>query len=161
MPTGPAARFGDLTAHGGPLAPGPPSKDVLIGGQPAWLGLTAAGAAALVQTFITGMKNIAKATAKVVAAAGTPALAAAQAKLVKTVAASVANMAKAMSSSGASMNACPIVKVAIPDGMGVVITPSQTVIINGMGACRVGDTIQEATSVNSIAQGLPTVIIGG
>lgn len=32
----PAARIGDQTAHGTPLAPGPGSATVLIGGQPAW-----------------------------------------------------------------------------------------------------------------------------
>lgn len=32
----PAARIGDLTAHGTPLAPGPGSPTVLIEGQPAW-----------------------------------------------------------------------------------------------------------------------------
>ena len=32
----PAARTGDLTTHGSPLAPGPGSATVLIGGQPAW-----------------------------------------------------------------------------------------------------------------------------
>lgn len=32
----PAARLGDNTAHGTPLAPGPGSVDVLIGGKPAW-----------------------------------------------------------------------------------------------------------------------------
>ena len=58
-----------------------------------------------------------------------------------------------MAASGADMHACPIVKVLMPDGPGVVITPSQTVLINGMGACRVGDMIQEATSVNTIAMG--------
>ena len=31
-----AARIGDLTSHGTPLAPGPGSFNVLIGGQPAW-----------------------------------------------------------------------------------------------------------------------------
>ena len=31
-----AARVGDMTAHGTPLAPGPGSPDVLIGGMPAW-----------------------------------------------------------------------------------------------------------------------------
>ena len=31
-----AARVGDLTSHGTPLAPGPGSFNVLIGGQPAW-----------------------------------------------------------------------------------------------------------------------------
>lgn len=32
----PAATVGDLTAHGSPLAPGPGSVNVLIGGKPAW-----------------------------------------------------------------------------------------------------------------------------
>ena len=32
----PAARLGDQTSHGTPLAPGPGSVTVLIGGQPAW-----------------------------------------------------------------------------------------------------------------------------
>ena len=32
----PAARLGDMTAHGTPLAPGPGSPTVLIGNQPAW-----------------------------------------------------------------------------------------------------------------------------
>lgn len=32
----PAARITDLTTHGAPLAPGPGSPDVMIGGLPAW-----------------------------------------------------------------------------------------------------------------------------
>ncbi len=32
----PAARLGDMTAHGSPLAPGPGSTNVFIGGRPAW-----------------------------------------------------------------------------------------------------------------------------
>ena len=32
----PAARLGDITSHGTPLAPGPGSVNVLIGGRPAW-----------------------------------------------------------------------------------------------------------------------------
>ena len=32
----PAARRGDITAHGTPLAPGPGCTTVLIGGLPAW-----------------------------------------------------------------------------------------------------------------------------
>ncbi len=32
----PAARLGDMTAHGTPLAPGPGSVNVFIGGLPAW-----------------------------------------------------------------------------------------------------------------------------
>jgi uncharacterized Zn-binding protein involved in type VI secretion len=32
----PAARMGDNTSHGTPLAPGPGCLTVMIGGQPAW-----------------------------------------------------------------------------------------------------------------------------
>jgi uncharacterized Zn-binding protein involved in type VI secretion len=32
----PAARITDITTHGSPLAPGPGSENVLIGGLPAW-----------------------------------------------------------------------------------------------------------------------------
>ncbi|HEX8190166.1 MAG TPA: PAAR domain-containing protein [Pyrinomonadaceae bacterium] len=32
----PAARTGDTTSHGTPLAPGPGAPTVLIGGMPAW-----------------------------------------------------------------------------------------------------------------------------
>jgi len=32
----PAARIGDQTSHGTPLAPGPGSVNVLVGGRPAW-----------------------------------------------------------------------------------------------------------------------------
>ena len=32
----PAARMSDVTSHGTPLAPGPGSPNVLIGGMPAW-----------------------------------------------------------------------------------------------------------------------------
>lgn len=32
----PAARVADMTSHGTPLAPGPGSVNVLIGGLPAW-----------------------------------------------------------------------------------------------------------------------------
>jgi len=32
----PAARVGDMTGHGTPLAPGPGASNVLIGGMPAW-----------------------------------------------------------------------------------------------------------------------------
>ena len=160
MPGMPAARVGDLTAHGSPLAVGPGSMNVLIGSQPAWRGITAAQAAALAAAFTEGMTNIAKATAAQAAATG-PALPVATANLAKTVAETVANMASLMASFAADLHTCPIVKVLISDGVGVVINGSQTVLINGLAACRIGDTIQEATSVNTIAMGLPTVLIGG
>ncbi len=150
-----------MTAHGSPLGVGPGSFNVLIGKRPAWRGISAAQAAKLAQTFTEGMEKIIKAQAKVTATMGTPAAPVAAADLVKTVAETVAQMASLMASFAADTHACPIVKVVVPDGAGVVINGSQTVLINGMAACRLGDTIQEATSVNSIAVGEFTVLIGG
>lgn len=161
MPTGPAARLGDMTAHGSPLGPGPGAPTVLIGGQPAWRGLSPAAVAALLKAVADAAKAIAEASAKAAAAAATPAGPAAQANLVETAVSSVANVAGAMAASATDIHACPIVKVVIPDGPGVVITPSQTVMIAGLPAARMGDTIQEATSVNTVAMGCPTVVIGG
>lgn len=43
----PAARLGDTTAHGSPLAPGLGCLTVLIGGQPAWRALPSAMASAM------------------------------------------------------------------------------------------------------------------
>ncbi len=161
MPTGPAARIGDMTAHGGPLAPGPPSPTVIIGGQPAWWGCSAAALAAIMSAVATAAADIAKASAASAAAKGTQAGPAADANLVKAAAEGVANVASAMAACGASIHACAIVKLLVPDGPGVDITPSATVMFDGKPACRVGDTIQEVTSVNTIAMGCMTVIIGG
>lgn len=45
---------------------------------------------------------------------------------------------------------------------GVVIDGSSTVLINGLPACRMGDTIIEASgAANKIVGGCPTVEIGG
>ena len=161
MPKGPAARLGDATAHGSPLVGAPGCPTVLIGGQPAWRGTSAAAAANLAAKATEGAAKIAKAAAAATAGAATPAAAALQAKLVKTAIDVVADMASAMASMPGDLHACPIVKVLIPDGPGMVMNPSQTVLIGGQGAARVGDMIQEATSVSSIAMGCPTVIIGG
>jgi uncharacterized Zn-binding protein involved in type VI secretion len=157
----PAARFGDLTAHGSPLSPSPGSPNVWIGGKPAWRGITAAQAAALAATFKQGLEDIAKAQANAAAVAGTPAAPAAQAKVLDTIKDAAMNMTKLMSSFAADQHGCPIVKVAVPDGIGVVIDGSQTVLINNLAACRMGDTIQEASSVNKIAVGEFSVLIGG
>src|SRR5579862_3438471 len=157
----PAARIADMTAHGSPLAPGPGSTNVLIGGMPAWRGMSAAAVAALAAAVAQAATNIATAQAAATAAAGTPAGPAAQANVAKTAADAISGIGALIAASGADIHACPIVKVVVPDGTGVVITGSQTVLINGLPACRIGDMIQEATSVNAIAVGLPTVLIGG
>ena len=158
----PAARMGDATAHGSPLVPGPPSVNVIIGGQPAWLGMTAAAAAALAATLAEGVKDVADKTAKAAAAAslGPIASAKAQKDLVEAQEKAISDGVNAMAGSGASINICPVLTVLIPHVMGVVTGPSSTVIINKMGACRVGDVITEVTAVNAIAQGFPTVLIG-
>lgn len=160
MPQGPAARLTDMTAHGSPLAPGTGSPNVLIGFLPAWRGIGAAAAAALAASVAKAATDIAEAGAKAAAAAATPAGPAAQANFVQTAVNAVADIGATMAASGADIHACPIVKVVVPDGPGVVINGSQTVSINGMPACRMGDMIQEATSVNTIALGQMNVIIG-
>ncbi|MFB2769535.1 PAAR domain-containing protein [Pelatocladus sp. BLCC-F211] len=161
MPGRPAARVGDMTAHGSPLSVGPGSSNVMIGKKPAWRGISAAQAAKLAETFAKGVKNITKAQEEATAVAGTPAAAAAAAKVVDTIKDAAADMASLINSFTADIHTCPVVKVAVPDGAGVVIDGSQTVLINGLPACRMGDTIQETTSVNKIAAGEFTVVIGG
>lgn len=158
----PAARVGDMTAHGSPLFVGPGSFNVIIGGQLAWRGISAAQAALLAKTVAEGAEKIAKAQVKATAVAGTPAAPAAQANVLKTIAKAASDVAGAIAGfAPADIHTCPIVKLVIPDGVGVVIDGSQTVLINKLPACRLGDTIQETTSVNKIVQGLPTVLIGG
>jgi uncharacterized Zn-binding protein involved in type VI secretion len=52
MPYGPAARVGDLTSHGSPLAPGIGSTNVLIGSMPAWRSLMDFHACPIVKVLI-------------------------------------------------------------------------------------------------------------
>src|ERR1051325_951099 len=103
MPKGPAARVGDSSAHGAPLAPGPGSTTVMIGGMPAWRGVSAAGAASVTAAVSSAMAAIAAAQAAATAASGTPGFPAAQANLVKTAVEQVAAVANTMSSSGGDM----------------------------------------------------------
>src|SRR5215212_4345871 len=63
MPSGPAARVGDVTAHGGALVPGPGSTNVFIGGMPAWRGVSAAAAAGIVASAGTALSAIMEAQA--------------------------------------------------------------------------------------------------
>ena len=65
-------------------------------------------------------------------------------------------------SGGADIHNCLTLMPPQPHGPGVVIDGSQTVLINNLPACRMGDTIIEALGPpNKIVMGLPTVIIGG
>ncbi|NEQ30987.1 MAG: hypothetical protein F6K04_08280 [Leptolyngbya sp. SIO4C5] len=78
---------------------------------------------------------------------------------MKDLAENTADMLAIMAST--DQHACTVVKLVIPDGNGVVIKGSSSVIINDLPASRVGDVIQEVTSINTIAAGDSTVLIGG
>lgn len=142
-----AARLMDATAHGNPLAPGPCSHNVFIGKKPAWRGLPLAQVAQLLDT----VTKLAEATARV-AASPVPNM-----KDIKAVEDYTQKIASTMAM--VDQHACAVVK-PVPDGNGVVINGSQTVLINNLPACRMGDTIQEVTNVNKIIAGEFTVLIG-
>lgn len=148
----PAACLNNMTAHGSSLGPGPGSLNVFIGGQPAWRGLPTTAVADLTKAFTQAVEQAESA----LLAAPYPAV---QAKFLKDLANTVAKMLLVMAST--DQHACPIVKLVIPDGNGVVINGSSKVFINGLPASRLGDTIMESTCISSITSGNTTVLIGG
>jgi len=162
----PAAKLGDPVSHPAPpvLAPGPGSVNVLINGKPAWRGMPAAGVAALqaakqaADTVITAAETATK------AAAGTPGAPAVYAAEQAAKAGILAQMSSLIqgASGGADIHVCAVPTPVPPHGPGVVIDGCTTVTINGLPACRQGDTILEAIGPpNKIAAGCPTVSIGG
>lgn len=166
MPGKPAARVTDSVAHPLPplLGPGPGSPTVFIGSLPAWRGVPAATAGALQSAKATSDVAIRIAEAATLAAAGTPGAPAAKAAEESVKAASAAQMGSMISSmaGGADIHACTTPLPIPPHGPGVVIDGSQTVLINGLQASRLGDTILEAVGPpNKIARGEMTVQIGG
>ena len=174
MPKGPAARVADPVAH--PLPPvltgGTGSPNVLIGGKPAWRGIPGAAAAGLQAAKQASDVAIETAKAATAAAAGTPAYGAAKAAEETTKATSAASMTAMITANAAAAGAaaggmvdlhnCTTPPMPPPvHGPGVVIDGSATVLINGLCACRVGDTVLEAFGPpNKIVMGQPTVIIG-
>lgn len=56
---------------------------------------------------------------------------------------------------------CPLLNGLQPHVGGVVTQGSVTVLIGGLPAARMGDTIVEAGGPNVIAAGEPTVLFGG
>ena len=165
MPTGPAARITDNVMHPLPpvLTPGPGSMNVLIGILPAWRGIPAAAAAALQAAKQSADIAIQTAVAATLAAAGTPGAPAAYAaeQAAKTAALS-AMQRDNQRLAGRDIHTCATPSPVPPHGPGVVIDGSQTVLINNIPACRMGDTIIEALGPpNKIVKGEMTVIIGG
>jgi uncharacterized Zn-binding protein involved in type VI secretion len=167
MPKGPAARILDPVLHPlpGVLTPGPGSANVVIGKKLAWRGVPAAAAAAIQGAKAAADATVQAAEAATLAAAGTPGAPAALAAEIATKNAVSASMGSMISgaSAGADIHNCLTpVPPPVPHGLGVVIDGSQTVLINNLPACRMGDTILEALGPpNKIMMGLPTVIIGG
>lgn len=166
MPTGPAARTTDPVLHPlpGMLTPGPGSPNVLIGSLPAWRGVSAAAAAAIQAAKAASDATLTAAAAAMVAAAPTPGAAAAKAaeEAAKTAAGAAMGSMITGAAGGADIHVCATPLPLPPHGPGVVVDGSQTVLINGLAACRLGDTIVEALGPpNKIIMGLPTVIIGG
>jgi uncharacterized Zn-binding protein involved in type VI secretion len=166
MPTGPAARITDPVLHPlpGMLTPGPGSPNVLIGSLPAWRGVSAAAAAAIQAAKAASDATLKAAAAATIAAAPTPGAAAAKAaeETAKTAAGAAMGSMITGAAGGADIHVCATPLPLPPHGPGVVVDGSQTVLINGLAACRLGDTIVEALGPpNTIIMGLPTVIIGG
>lgn len=166
MPTGPAARVTDPVLHPlpGMLTPGPGSPGVLIGGLPAWRGVSAAAAAAIQAAKAASDATLQAAAAATLAAAPTPGAAAAKAaeEAAKTAAGAAMGSMISGAAGGADIHVCATPMPPQPHGPGVVVDGSQTVLVNGLAACRMGDTIVEALGPpNKIMMGLPTVIIGG
>jgi len=169
VPKGPAARILDPVLHPlpGVLQPGPGSPNVIIGGMLAWRGVSAAAAAAIQAAKATSDAALQVAQAATVAAAGTPGAPAAIAAEETAKNAAGASMGSMISGAagGADIHICltPLGPLPLPThGPGVVIDGSQTVLINNLPACRLGDTVLEALGPpNKIIMGMPTVIIGG
>jgi uncharacterized Zn-binding protein involved in type VI secretion len=171
-----AARITDPVIH--PLPPvltgGPGSPTVMIGNLPAWRGLPLAAVAALQAAKQATDIAIKAAEAATLAAAGTPGAPAALATEQTTKTTAAASMSAAISGAVAASPAASMGKGTTdvhqcatplpipPHGPGVVIDGSTTVMINGLPACRMGDTILEALGPpNKIAMGHPITYIGG
>jgi uncharacterized Zn-binding protein involved in type VI secretion len=138
--------------------------NVLIGFLPPWRGIPAAAAAALQAAKQVSDIAIQTAEAATMAAAGTPGAPAAYAAEQAAKAAALAALSSAITGMAgmSDIHACVTPSPVPPHGPGVVIDGSQTVLINNMPACRLGDTIIEPLGPpNKIVKGEPTVIIGG
>lgn len=164
MPRGPAARVGDPVSH--PLPPilsGGGSPNVFIGKRPAWRGILAAAAPGLLAAKQAADTAIQVAEAATLAATGTlayPNLKAAEEALKARTAAEMSATVLA-AAGGADVHSCSTPLPLPPHGPGVVIDGSTSVRINGLPACRMGDTVIEAVGPpNTIAGGEPGVTIG-
>lgn len=133
------------------------SPNVFIGKRKAWRGAPITAAPALRSAKLTNNAEVRPAEAKALAATGTPAFP--EAKLfeesIKTKA--KANMLRTIVSVAGKADRY----TCINHGVGVVVGGSRTVLINGLPACRMGDTIVEPFGPpNKIVGGCRSVFIG-
>ena len=161
----PAARITDNVLH--PLPPiltgGPTAVTVIIGFLPAWRGIGAAGAGDIKGGKTESEIRIKKAEAATKLASGTPGQAAAETNEAKVKLEESIGMATKIMQAAAmtDIHACATPLPLPPHGPGVVTSPSETVIVAGMPAARMGDEITEAIGPpNKIAMGCMTVLIG-
>jgi uncharacterized Zn-binding protein involved in type VI secretion len=136
----------------------------LIGNLPAWRGIPLASAGAILSAKAVSETGIKAAEAATIAAAGTPGLPAAKLAEETTKATAAASMSSTIvgGAGGADIHNCATPLPVPPHGPGVVIGGSSTVLINGLPASRLGDTIVEALGPpNKILAGCATVLIGG
>ncbi|NNJ11014.1 hypothetical protein EKD04_011790 [Chloroflexales bacterium ZM16-3] len=165
MPKGSAARVTDGVAHAPPgTLTGVGSPSVRIGKRPAWRGIPTAAVSGLTSAKQASEARITAAEAATAAAAGTPGFPAAKAseQALKT-AEGLAMGALVMATAGPSdIHTCGMPLPIPPHGPGVVINGSTSVFIEGLPACRVGDTVLEALGPpDTIIAGEQSVIIGG
>ena len=157
-----AARLTDMTIHGTPFVPGIGSTNVMIGGLPALRAMSPAAAAA----FLALLAKIAVHLQELQTGLGTPPPAGPAAVTHATK--ELADLTPAAEAMIASVDQiiCPMLLLKIggpPNGAGVIVSGSSTVMINGMPAGRAYDQIREVMALdpNMVAVGFPTVIIGG
>ena len=175
MRKGPIARRFDPTEHGHPLQPGPGSPNIFIEHQPAWRAVPIAVGQALLAAHQAANIAIGSRQAATDAAAGTPALPAAQTAEATGETAAAEAMAAAIEAvaraSGADIHDCTTIYLVQPPdpihppgpahGPGVVIDGSPTVMLNGLPAARVGDHVLESIgALDTIVIGSSTVIAG-
>lgn len=154
----PAARVTDKVIHPTPPSlTGIGSLNVFIGKRRAWRGVPTAVTPALMSTKLSTYATIQAAEANTLAMAPTPAGPAAQAAEKSTK----ASIAATMSSTIASVSGLADKHTCVLHGVGVVVGGSRTVLINGLPACRQGDTIVEPLGPpNKILKGCSSVLIG-
>lgn len=171
-----AARVGDDVLHLIPPVltplPGKPpgSPNVLIGSIPAWRGISQAQLAQLMNAVKDAEIAIKKAetATKLAKTPEQKSLAEANETKVKLEQAKKLGELIASFAAVADVHMCAVPLPAPVHGAGVVITGSQTVLINGQPASRLGDEILEANILanvppltNRITKGWATVLIGG